>query len=195
LGPLPGGLGRVRWERSSKKTRQTIDRSSRCREQGAPTRRLQPRAGACHQHWPACGSTGDRTQSYIVGVKILLSCSDARARLFLFQTAIPYRASSQLKHVFEETGDVSPKTRSPAQVTQGFFLRATTAMHNSPLDDGQIKVMRCPYCGYESRKMLAWAHGRARFQCAGCGEQLTFHKHKALDAVIRAFKDLRRKVS
>jgi hypothetical protein len=88
-------------------------------------------------------------------------CSDARARLFLFQTAIPYRASSQLKHVFEETGDVSPKTRSPAQVTQGFFLRATTAMHNSPLDDGQIKVMRCPYCGYESRKMLAWAQ-RAR---------------------------------
>ena len=70
-----------------------------------------------------------------------------------------------------------------------------TVMHNSQLEDGQIKVIRCPYCDCKNRKTIAWAHCRARFRCAGCGEQFTLHKHKALDAVIRAFKDLRRKVS
>jgi DNA-directed RNA polymerase subunit RPC12/RpoP len=71
-------------------------------------------------------------------------------------------------------------------------------MLNSPLEDRQIKVIRCPYCGYESRKTLAWTHGRAKLQCAGCGEEFTLHKQKTsttLNAVIRAFGDFRRKVS
>jgi hypothetical protein len=82
-----------------------------------------------------------------------------------------------------------------ALLRRGLFLcEQTTAMNSSPLGDGQIKVIRCPYCGYKNRKTIAWAHGRARLQCAGCGEQFTLHKHKALDSVIRAFKYLRRKV-
>jgi DNA-directed RNA polymerase subunit RPC12/RpoP len=58
-------------------------------------------------------------------------------------------------------------------------------MHNSPLEDGQIKVIRCPYCGYESRKTLAWTHGRAKLQCAGCGEEFSLNNNKAREAFDR----------
>jgi DNA-directed RNA polymerase subunit RPC12/RpoP len=58
------------------------------------------------------------------------------------------------------------------------------------LDEGEIKI-RCPHCGYETRKTLAWARGRTKHQCAGCGDEFRLHKtklRKALDAVIRALR-------
>ena len=55
--------------------------------------------------------------------------------------------------------------------------------------DGEITI-RCPDCGYESRTTIAWARGRMKMQCAGCGDEFYLHKtkiRKALDAVMKAF--------
>jgi DNA-directed RNA polymerase subunit RPC12/RpoP len=58
-------------------------------------------------------------------------------------------------------------------------------------DTSDIKIIRCPYCGYETRATSRWIRSRMMFQCAGCGDK--FHLH---DTTIRkAFEAVRRKLS
>jgi transcription elongation factor Elf1 len=67
----------------------------------------------------------------------------------------------------------------------------------SPLANGDIKIIRCRYCGDESRMTLAWMRSHATFQCDGCGEKFSLEKRKiskALNAVVKAFDDLRQKL-
>ena len=61
-------------------------------------------------------------------------------------------------------------------------------------DADDVKIIRCSYCGYENRKTLGWIHSHKTFQCAGCGDEFSFHTNKirqALDAAATAFEDVR----
>jgi hypothetical protein len=64
----------------------------------------------------------------------------------------------------------------------------------SPFDDHEIKIIRCPYCGYESHKdarLDAQPHEASMRWLRR--ESLNKKKlRKALDAVAKAFDDLRR---
>jgi transposase-like protein len=60
-----------------------------------------------------------------------------------------------------------------------------------------IKVVRCPYCGYQNSNAAPWMRGHKYFQCAGCGEQFRLREKKikkVLVAVAKAFDDLWRKL-
>jgi transcription elongation factor Elf1 len=64
-------------------------------------------------------------------------------------------------------------------------------------DDRQIMTIRCPHCGSESHKTIAWIRSHADLQCAACGEKFRLHRtkiRKALDAIIQPFDNLRRKL-
>jgi DNA-directed RNA polymerase subunit RPC12/RpoP len=66
------------------------------------------------------------------------------------------------------------------------------------LDHREHKIIRCRYCGHKSRKTFAWTRSHTKFQCAGCGEEFSLDKkkiRKALDAVVKALDDLRRKLA
>ena len=66
-----------------------------------------------------------------------------------------------------------------------------------PLDNRNIKIIRCQYCGHESRMTLVWMRSHATFQCDGGGEKFSLEKRKiskALNAVVKAFDDLRQKL-
>jgi DNA-directed RNA polymerase subunit RPC12/RpoP len=69
-------------------------------------------------------------------------------------------------------------------------------LRKKPFNDGEVKIIRCPHCGFESRESLAWMRGGTKLQCAACGEELSFHQQKisrALNAVFKAFDDFRRR--
>ena len=66
------------------------------------------------------------------------------------------------------------------------------------LPKGQlIKVVRCPYCGYENRNTVASMGGHRYLQCAGCGERFR-HREKNIKKVLvtvgKTFDDLWRKL-
>ena len=61
-------------------------------------------------------------------------------------------------------------------------------MTTRSFDPSEIKIIRCPYCGDESRATSGWVHSRMAFQCGGCGEKVSLHEtkiRKVFDAVRR----------
>jgi hypothetical protein len=49
-----------------------------------------------------------------------------------------------------------------------------------------IRTIRCPFCGYESRAAVSWI--RSQMQYAGCGEKFSLHEskiRKVFDAIRR----------
>ena len=52
-------------------------------------------------------------------------------------------------------------------------------MTTRSFDPSEIKIIRCPYCGDESRATSGWVHSRMAFQCGGCGEKVSLHETKA----------------
>ena len=66
------------------------------------------------------------------------------------------------------------------------------------LNDPEIQIIRCRYCGFKSRATLAWVRTHRKFICDGCGEEFSFDNtkvRKALDAFGNAFNDLRRRLA
>jgi len=60
-----------------------------------------------------------------------------------------------------------------------------------------IKVVRCPYCGYENRNTVASMRSHTYLQCTGCGERLRVREKrfkKVLGAVAKGFDNLLRKL-
>ena len=51
-------------------------------------------------------------------------------------------------------------------------------MTTRSFDPSEIKIIRCPYCGDESRATSGWVHSRMAFQCGGCGEKVSLHETK-----------------
>ena len=89
------------------------------------------------------------------------------------------------------SSEMRPKLLSHSVLPHG-------GLPTSPLDEHEIKIIRCRYCGHKSCKTLAWTRSHTKFQCADCGEEFSLDKkkiRKALDAVVKALDDLRRKLA
>ena len=66
-------------------------------------------------------------------------------------------------------------------------------MTTRSFDSSEIKIIRCPYCGNESRATSGWVRGHPAFQCGGCGEQVSLHEtkiRKVFDAVRRRLGEI-----
>jgi transcription elongation factor Elf1 len=76
-------------------------------------------------------------------------------------------------------------------------LSRSSGLPKNSLDDRDIKIIRCRYCGHEIRKTLTWMRSHTKFQCDGCGEEFSLEKkkiRKALDAVAKAIDELRERL-
>jgi transposase-like protein len=54
-----------------------------------------------------------------------------------------------------------------------------------------VKIIRCPNCGHESRASSGWVRSHITFQCDGCGDQFNLHDSK----IRKAFDAVRRKLT
>ena len=66
-------------------------------------------------------------------------------------------------------------------------------MTTRSFDPSEIKIIRCPYCGDESRATSGWVRGHTAFQCGGCGEQVSLHEtkiRKVFDAIRRTLGEI-----
>src|SRR6516162_1820967 len=64
------------------------------------------------------------------------------------------------------------------------------AMTTRSFDPSEIKILRCPYCGDESRATSGWVCSHMTFQCHACGEQVGLHETK----IRKTFHAVRRKL-
>ena len=63
-------------------------------------------------------------------------------------------------------------------------------MSTRSIDPSEIKILRCPYCGDESRATSGWVRSHMTFQCDACGEQVGLRETK----IRKAFHAVRRKL-
>ena len=66
----------------------------------------------------------------------------------------------------------------------------SSAMTTRSFDPSEIKILRCPYCGDESRATSGWVCSHMTFQCHACGEQVGLHETK----IRKTFHAVRRKL-
>ena len=66
----------------------------------------------------------------------------------------------------------------------------SSAMTTRSFDPSEIKILRCPYCGDESRATSGWVCSHMKFQCLACGEQVGPHETK----IRKTFHAVRRKL-
>jgi superfamily II helicase len=74
------------------------------------------------------------------------------------------------------------------------------AERQDQLDDPEIQIVRCRYCGFKSRATLASMRSHRNFICGDCGEELCLDNNnrrvrKALDSFANALNDLRRRLA